>query len=129
MEFQREVLLMCTNSIMYNDPDTDIAAMAHEIRAYAESEIRALRYYGAGEMEARRASIVSSMGVGSERDEEFEWNDGNQNDVESDTKMDSDVDSSVGERAAVPAARGRPKGSKNKAILAKTIVEVKKKRK
>jgi hypothetical protein len=100
---------------MYNDPDTGIAEMAHEIRAYAEKEIRALRYYGAGEMEARRASIVSSIGIGSERtDDEFEGS------VQDSDGVDSVVDDrEAGEKPKI--ARGRPKGSTKKAVLARKV--------
>jgi len=43
LEFQRDVFLMFANSMMYNQPDSDIYAMAEEMMLESEGHIKTHR--------------------------------------------------------------------------------------
>ncbi|KAL3900497.1 MAG: hypothetical protein SGCHY_001291 [Lobulomycetales sp.] len=73
-DLQREVSLMCANAILYNGPADEISSMAKEIEAFADREIRALRYYGGNLTDfsetlgtGRRGSLASAASQSSPR--------------------------------------------------------------
>ncbi|OUM66974.1 hypothetical protein PIROE2DRAFT_40419 [Piromyces sp. E2] len=45
IEFHRDVMLMCTNSLMYNQEDSEVYPMALEMKEHADHEIKNLRMY------------------------------------------------------------------------------------
>ncbi|KAL6610823.1 Bromodomain-containing protein [Neocallimastix sp. 'constans'] len=45
IEFHRDVMLMCTNSLMYNQEDSEVYPMALEMKEHADKEIKYLRIY------------------------------------------------------------------------------------
>ncbi|ORY37349.1 Bromodomain-containing protein [Neocallimastix californiae] len=45
IEFHRDVMLMCTNSIMYNQEDSEVYPMAIEMKKHADDRIKTLRTY------------------------------------------------------------------------------------